>query len=492
MKEIFIPENILKIYETIREAGFEAYFVGGCVRDIFLERKPADWDITTKATPQEIQKIFKKSFYDNKFGTVKVAAGPKTFLEITTYRSEAKYTDKRHPDKIKWAEKLEEDLSRRDFTINAMALAISGKSLRQPADSKFTIIDYFKGQEDLKKKIIRAVGNPEERFREDALRLLRAIRFAAQLNFKIEEKTYQAIKENSELIKFISKERIRDELIKIIASSQPYSAFLQLQETGLLKHIIPELEEGKGVLQGRHHKFDVLEHSLRSLQAAAERNYNLEVRLAALLHDIAKPRTRDYDASGQATFYNHQVLGKKIAQDILQRLRFDKRTVKKVSLLVREHMFTYDIGKVTESGVRRLLRKVGKENISDLINLRIADRLGSGVPKAVPYRLRHLIYMLEKVSKDPISVKMLKINGNDLMEILKIEPGPRIGLLLNALLVKVLDKPELNEKDRLKRELVVLNKLSNEELKAFEKDLDYKKKEEDIEIRKKYYLKEED
>ncbi len=478
-----IPKEIKEACNELEKKGFEVYLVGGCVRDLIMRRKPKDWDLTTNAKPKEIQRIFKHSFYNNKFGTVRIPLKEKGVIEITTYRSESGYTDRRHPDKINFGKNLKEDLKRRDFTINAIAIKI-GKNL--------TLVDIFDGRKDIKEKIIKAIGNPEERFQEDALRLLRAIRFASQLNFKMEENTYLAIAKNSSLLKFVSEERIRDELIKIINSKQPANAFLMLRETGLLSYIIPELEFGVGIIQGRHHKYDVFTHSILSLQAAADKNFSFEVRLAALLHDIGKPQSKDFDNAGQATFYNHHIVGERITKKILKRLKFDKKTIEKVSLLVREHMFVYDIGKVTEAGVRRLLRKVGKENIDDLINLRVADRLGSGVPKAMPYRLRHLLYLLEKVSSDPISLKLLKINGEDIMKILKVKPGKKIGLLLNALLVKVLDNPEINDKKKLKEELLQLSKLSEEELEKFKNRLNYRKKERDINIRKKYFLKEND
>ncbi len=484
-----IPKKVREAYKALKSAGYEVFLVGGCVRDLIMARKPNDWDLTTNALPEKIQSLFKNSFYDNIFGTVRLPLDGKNFIEITTYRSESLYKDKRHPEKIEFGKSLLEDLKRRDFTINAIALEIKNINTKK---EDYTLIDIFGSQEDIKRKIIRAVGNPQERFQEDALRLLRAVRFSSQLDFEIEKQTYQAITDNASLLKYISQERIRDELVKIINSKKPAKAFFVLKETDLLKYIIPELEEGIGILQGRHHKHDVFTHSILSLQAAADKDFNFEVRMAALLHDVAKPRTRDFDQKGQATFYNHQLLGAKMAKNILKRLKFDNKTIEKIVLLVKEHMFVYDIGKVSEAGVRRLLRKVGKENINDLINLRIADRLGSGVPKAMPYRLRHLLYLLEKVSSDPISLKVLKISGNDIMEILKIEPSKRIGLLLNALLVKVLDNPKINKKELLKKELLKLNKLEDKELEKFKQDLDYKKQKRDIGIRKKYYLKEKD
>jgi len=496
--DLKIPKEIIFAIKTLNKAGFEAYLVGGCVRDLLEIKKPNDWDIATNATPKEIQKIFKKSFYDNKFLTVKVITNSKDptlkEIEITTFRSEASYTDHRHPDKVKPAKTIEEDLSRRDFTVNAMAMKLNLK-LDIVSDfefriSDFNIIDPFGGQRDLENKIIRAVGDPKERFSEDALRLLRAVRFATTLgeSWKIEEKTKKAIKENAHLIQKISKERIKEELEKIIMSPLAYEGFLLLHKTGLLKYIIPELEMGVSVSQNRHHIYTIFEHSLLSLKYAAKYNYNLEVRLAALLHDIAKPQTKRGEWP-DATFYNHDIVGAKIARNILYRLRFPKKVIEKVELLVKNHMFFYDPEVVTEYSVRKLLRKVGKENIKDLLCLRIADRKGSGVPKAKPYRLRHLEYMIEKVSRDPISVQMLKVNGNDVMKILNIQPGPKVGLILNALLAEVLESPEKNNKNYLLERIKEVGEMSEEELKKAGKIVEEKKMEIEEELKKKYWVK---
>jgi len=476
-----LPQEIKKILAKLEEKGFKAYAVGGCVRDILLNRQPKDWDIATQAKPEEIQKIFPNSFYENKFGTVTVKTKSKNTalreIEITTFRTEEKYLDKRHPQKIRFTSNEKSDLARRDFTINAIAVDKTNK-----------IIDPFKGRDDLKKKIIRAVGQPEDRFEEDALRMLRAIRLGVELDFQIEPCTFKAIKKNAGWIQAIAKERIRDEFIKMIMSPRPDHAIEMLRESRLLKYILPELEKGVGISQNRHHIYTIYQHSILSLKFAAQRKYNLEVRLAALLHDIAKPQTKRGEGP-TATFYNHDVLGAKFASQILERLRFPKKTIEKVATLVRNHMFVYDVGEVSEAGIRRLLRRVGPENIQDLINLRIADRLGSGVPKAVPYKLRHLQYLIEKVSHDPISVKMLKIDGHKVMSVLNIKPGPRVGLLLEALLAEVLENPKLNTPKILIQRLKKLNQLSDQELKQKTKKIEEKKEEIDMEIKGKYWVK---
>jgi len=476
-----LPQEIKTILNKLDKAGFEAYVVGGCLRDLLIGQKPKDWDITTKAKPEQIQKIFPDSFYQNKFGTVTVKTKSKELtlqeIEITTFRTEQKYTDKRHPDKICFTSNLKEDLARRDFTINALAL-----------DKKGKIIDLFDGQKDLKKKIIRAVGQPVERFNEDALRMLRAVRLAVELDFKIEPKTLKAIQKNAGWLQAMAKERIRDELIRIIMSVEADEGIELLRETGLLKYVIPELEKGVGISQNRHHIYTIYQHSVLSLKSAAQKKYNLEVRLAALFHDIAKPQTKEGEGP-EATFYNHDILGAKFAVNILSRLKFPKKTIEKVALLIRNHMFVYDVEEVTEAGVRRLLRRVGLKNIKDLINLRVADRLGSGCPKAVPYKLRHLQYVIEKVSQDPISVKMLKIDGHQVMKILGLEPGPRIGLILESLLAEVLEEPKLNNKEKLSQRVKELNKLSDKELKDKTKKVKEKKEEVDLEIKGKYWVK---
>jgi poly(A) polymerase/tRNA nucleotidyltransferase (CCA-adding enzyme) len=494
-----IPKEVIQLNKQLEAANFQSYLVGGCVRDLLIGRKPGDWDIATNAKPEEIQKIFPDSVYENKFGTVgvKTEAEDPTLkiIEITTFRKEGKYTDKRHPDEITFAKTLEEDLSRRDFTINAMALEIQNLKIKNQNDkSKFkniNLIDPYNGQKDLKNKLIRAVGNPEERFQEDALRLIRGVRFATQLGFSIEEKTAKAIKKQSSLIEFIAKERIRDELEKLLLSENAAKGTEKLREVGLLNYILPEIKEGFGVIQNKHHIYTIYEHSLRSLDYAAKNNFPLDLRLAALLHDIGKPKTKEGEGP-DCTFYGHQIVSAKMAVKVLDRLRFSRQIIERIDLLIREHMFVYDPETVSLAGVRRLLRRVGSENIDDLIRVREADRIGSGVPKAQPYRLRHLMAMIEKVKRDPISAKMLKINGNDVMKELNIGPGPQIGKILVVLLEEVLDEPEKNNKEYLVSRIKQLAKLTEKELdkaaiKAKETSVEVQTRI-DEEIKKKYFV----
>ncbi len=459
-----IPKEVKKIIEKFRENNFEAYVVGGCVRDLLRGKDSKDWDIATNAKPKEIQKIFPKSFYSNKFFTVTVqteSRDPKlNEIEVTTYRKEAKYTDKRHPDEIKFAKTIKEDLARRDFTVNAIALGLEFKKT-----SKIVLIDPFGGQKDIEKKIIRAVGKAKDRFSEDALRMMRAVRLATVLGFKIEKETAEAVKENTLFLKDISKERIRDEFLKIIMSERAADGVELLRKLYLLKHIIPELEENYGVSQNKHHIYDCYEHALFSLRYAAKKNFNKFVRLAALFHDIAKPRTKRGQGP-DSTFYGHEIVGAKMTRQIMERLKFSKKETDKVVKLVRYHLFYYNVDEVSESSVRRLVRQVGLENMEELLQVRMADRIGSGVPKAEPYKLRHLRYVIEKVSRDPVSVKMLKVGGNDVMRILGIEPGPKIGDVLDILLGYVLENPERNKKDFLEKEIKKLGKLSEKSLRS--------------------------
>ena len=505
IRKVQIPQEVKNILEKLQEAGYKGYIVGGCVRDLLMKNPPAggpkDWDVTTNAKPEEIQKIFPDNVYENTFGTVGVKtphqANPLTaikkggglgtrqagsedsslaIVEVTPYRIEGKYTDKRHPDEVKFADKLEDDLARRDFTINAIAMDMDGK-----------LFDLFDGQEDIKKKIIKTVGKPEERFSEDALRLLRAVRFATVLDFSIENKTLTAIKDNAGWLRAISKERIRDEFIKIIESDNAYDGVLLLEATGLLQYILPELREGIDVGQNLHHIYTVWEHNTRTLKYTSDKKYSLAVRIASLFHDIGKPRSKRGEGL-HSTFYGHEVIGEKMVAQIMERLKFPNDISEKVIKLVRYHMFYYNVGEVTESSVRRLIANIDLGNVEDLIKVREADRISSGRPKAVPYKLRHLKYIIDKVSHDSISAKMLNINGEDLMKELEIKPGPKVGLILNSLLAEVIDDPTKNTKENLIKRVHELDKKSPEELKKALERIEKAVEDEEKDRMKKYYV----
>ncbi len=459
-----IPKEIKEALEKLSKADFDAYLVGGCVRDLLRENPPAggpkDWDITTNATPEEIQKIFPETFYENEFGTVGVVTESEDptlkTIEITPYRKEAKYSDKRHPDSVSFAVSLEEDLKRRDFTINAMAMGIK--------KNKTELVDLFNGQKDLKNKIIRAVGEPEDRFNEDALRIMRAIRLSAELDFNIEEKTEKALEKKKGLLEMISKERIRDELIKILMSEHPDKGLEKMRETGILQYVLPELEEGYGIGQNKHHIYTVWEHNIRALMHAVAKNWPLEIRLASLLHDIGKPRTKEGNGP-DSTFYSHEIASAKMTARILARLKFPNKFSEKVLKLVRWHLFFSDTEVITLSAVRRLITNVGQENIWDLMKVRFTDRVGMGRPKEEPYRLRKYEAMIEQALRDPLSVSMLKIDGNKIMEIADIKPGPKVGYILHALLEQILDDPSLNTEEWLQENAKRLALLSDEDLK---------------------------
>jgi len=325
-----IPNEVKRAIDELRRAGFEGYIVGGCVRDLLRGQKPLDWDAATNAAPEQIMKVFPDNFCDNKFGTVTARVGGDFEIEITPYRVESRYTDKRHPDTVEWADNINDDLSRRDFTVNAMALSYKQECGRDNIE----LIDLFGGQKDLESKIIRAVRDPEERFSEDALRMMRAARFAITLgaDWRIEKTTARAIAENRAGMAAVSQERIRDELLKIIMSPRAAQGIELLRQLGLLEYIMPELLEGFGCAQNKHHIYDCYHHLLKSLEFAAKKNFGMHVRVASLLHDIGKPKSKAGDGPN-ATFYNHEMIGAKIAKKILQRLKFSKKDCDKISIV---------------------------------------------------------------------------------------------------------------------------------------------------------------
>jgi poly(A) polymerase/tRNA nucleotidyltransferase (CCA-adding enzyme) len=487
-----IPPEVVEAIKTLENKGFEAFPVGGCVRDILLGLTPKDWDITTNARPEEIISLFPKTFYENSYGTVGVVFEKSSnenvrLIEVTPYRLEGKYEDYRHPNEVIFAKKIEDDLKRRDFTINAIAIRLSGNAIKD-------IVDFYDGFKDIKDKIIRTVGSPLERFNEDALRMLRAVRFATQLGFTINGDTKKAIQSHNNLLKHISFERIRDEFVKILMSDEPKRGIEMTHELGLLKNFIPELEQSIGVKQPQAHAYEVWEHLLISLQHAADKKWPLEIRLAALFHDISKPKTAGVSSeTHQITFYGHEVVGSRETRKIMERLKFPMKTTEKVTKLVRWHMFFSDPEKITLSAVRRMVINVGRENIWDLMDLRICDRIGTGRPKESPYRFRKYQSMIEEALRDPISVSMLKINGGELIKNLGIEPGPKVGAILHALLEEVLENPKLNTKEYLENRSVEFNKMEENDLESLAKEgknkKDEKNKEKVDEIRGKFHVK---
>lgn len=528
---------------------------------MLLGKEIKDFDVTTDAKPEEIIKIFPESFYNNDFGTVGIKVSEGEIIEATTLRKEGKYTDKRHPDQVVFTKEITEDLKRRDFTINALALdldifakkekkiafekcfqeisrkreiikfedtltgnsnfgpgiegeknsLIEVKRIPKLGSGEFPslylfsvsfekksknldlfLVDLFEGKKDLENKLIRAVNKPDQRFQEDALRLIRAVRFACELGFKIESETATAIRKNAALLKNISRERIQEELTKIILSPWPAEGIMLLHKLKLLKEILPILEEGVNVTQNWHHLYSVFDHCVLSLKFCP--SSSLEIRLASLLHDVAKPKVKRPGKNNQSTFYFHEVEGEKMARNVLIWLKFPTHLVDEVGKLIRFHMFNFDHLTHTESTVRRMIHRVGgMERMKKLLELRLADRMGSGCHQGEVFKTRKLKYLLEKVSADPISLKQLKINGKDLMQKLEIKPGRIIGQILEILLSEVLKDPSLNKKGAL---LNIAKKLLKEEQqksgslqarkKSAELFVEGEKEKEDLTLQEKY------
>jgi len=432
--DIKLPKEVEFIINTLNNNGFEAYIVGGCVRDSLLGRVPQDWDITTNALPEKLIDIFDRTVPTGlQHGTVTVVLNNDNY-EVTTYRIDGEYLDNRRPENVIFTTSLEEDLSRRDFTINAMAY-----------NKHSGLIDPFKGKEALKQKLVTCVGNPNLRFNEDALRMLRAVRFAAQLNFHIAEATFGSIINNHSLIKNVSLERIRDELCKLLLSSKPSEGIKNLHKTNLLSYILPELICCIGFEQcNPHHDKTVFNHIMLVLDNTPS---NLPVRLAALFHDIAKPECFTKDETGAGHFYMHHIKSAYMAEDILKRLRFDNNTIKKVFVLVKEHMSWSDLHK--NGAIKKFINRVGLENLDDLFALQKADILGHKPPCDIT-PIEALQSSINKIlqEKHPLSVKDLAITGTDLI-MLGFSPGKQLGSTLNYLLDMVLINPELNTKDQL-------------------------------------------
>jgi tRNA nucleotidyltransferase/poly(A) polymerase len=434
------PENVTHFMDVFRQNSYQIYAVGGSVRDVLLKRDTKNWDFTTNAKPEVIQKLFPDSFYHNTYGTVTVMVDEMPF-EVTPFRKESGYADNRHPENIEWAETVEEDLARRDFTINAMA-----------SDGE-KVIDLFEGQRHLEEKQIVAVGDPDKRFAEDALRLMRAVRFASQLGFFIEEKTRESIQKNAERIQHISWERIRDEFLKIIASDHPAEGVLFLKSTGLLKYILPEVDIAFTIPQKspkRHHIYDVGTHLVKALEACPSKD--TITRFATLIHDIGKVKTFRKDPETEMiTFYNHEVVGTYQAKKIAERFRLSKKESEKLVRLVQYHQFTVSEDQ-SDKAVRRFIREVGKEYVQDMLDLRTGDRIGSGATPS-SWRLELFKKRIEEVQHEPFKVTDLKVNGKDVMEILEISPGPKVGEILNTIFSHVEEGKLKNEREVLLKEI---------------------------------------
>ncbi len=431
------PRPLVEVHARIVQAGYQCYVVGGAVRNIVLQKDPTDWDLATDATPADLIPLFRAVIPTGiKHGTVTILYKGYKF-ETTTFRIEGPYSDFRHPDHVHYTKELLEDLKRRDFTINAMAI--------DPMER--ILIDPYGGKEDVKKRLIRALGDPLERFQEDPLRILRAVRFHAQLAFTIEEKTKEAMKALAHTLRTVSSERIRDEMEKIMASERPSIGFNLMAETGILSILFPELLACRGVDQKGAHAYDVFTHSILCCDAAPRENP--AVRWACLLHDSGKPVVKSVSAEGETTFHRHEQISAQLAGTILRRLRFPVAFEKRVVHLVLHHMFHYE-DSWTDAAVRRFVRKVGKENLEDLFTLREADGWATSGIRPDPRPLTQFRERIARVlaQSAPLSLKDLAVNGDDLASV-GIPKGPAMGTVLDFLLESVLEDPSMNKRDRL-------------------------------------------
>lgn len=474
------PHNVAHVANLLVANNYEVFLVGGCVRDMIMGRVPSDYDITTNATPEQIIAVFEPTglrvVYENNFGTVSIVFEDEPLdsntreIQITPYRTEATYSDNRHPDAVVFSETINNDLSRRDFTINAMASSGEG------------LVDLFNGQSDINQKIIRTVGDAAERFTEDALRIMRAVRFATQLNFAISAETLQGIEKTKHLLQNISVERIRDEFVKIIASDHPGYGMFLLKQLELLEYILPEIIPSIGCEQGGVHIYDVFDHLVHACQHAADKKFSFHIKLAALFHDIGKPKTRRPGIKKAYTFYGHEVVGARITEKAMQRMKFSSDDIKIITTFVRWHMFFSDTELITLSPVRRMIanvtpladiagyyppnvsRETAEHPIWDLMRVRECDRVGMNKVEA-PYRLRKYFAMIEDCLRDPISVKQLKIDGNYLMKDLGVAPGPRMGWMLHGMLEEVIEDPLKNTLEYLTQRVQYYETLSDDQLR---------------------------
>jgi poly(A) polymerase/tRNA nucleotidyltransferase (CCA-adding enzyme) len=458
-----LPDYVQKVGRILLKEGYEAYLVGGALRDVVLGEKPHDYDLATNALPDEMLNMFPKAVSTGaKFGTVMALVqdkyGETHEVEVTTFRSEAEYVDGRWPESVNFVDDIDKDLGRRDFTFNAMALDLSQLELDGSDEiKKGEIYDPYGGIKDIENKVVRAVGTPIERFKEDGLRAFKACRMAAQLGFDIEEKTLEAIKESIPIASQISMERIRDEFMKMLINSPKPSVGIELmRKTGLLNIFMPELLESVDVEQKLFHAHDVYNHAIKTCDVAHD-----SVKLAALLHDIAKPRTD----MGNGHFYGHDKMGADIAEQIMKRMKFSQAEIKRVKILIENHMFHYPHVKEdmteeekeniekhewTDAAVRRFIQRVGEENIDDLFKLRLADAQSNPATAFKPEEITILQKRISEVRKQDMALKVtdLDITGEDLMKI-GVKKGPKMGIILNELLDMVVEDPLLNTKEKL-------------------------------------------
>ena len=433
--KINLPEKVLMIINNLQFHGYEAYAVGGCVRDSILARHPEDWDITTSARPEEIKKIFRRTVDTGiEHGTVTVLLGKDSY-EVTTYRVDGVYEDGRHPKEVHFTNRLEEDLKRRDFTINAMAY-----------NDEVRLVDVFGGMQDLNRHLIRCVGDPRERFSEDALRILRAVRFSAQLDFPIEPETAEAVREMAQNLKNISAERIQAELVKLLVSPNP-ERIRDAYELGITKVILPEWDAMEGVAQNTpHHEYDVAEHTVRALKNVKGDKI---LRLTMLFHDMGKAQARTTDEDGRDHFKGHALISEKIAGKVMRRLKFDNDTIRKVTRLVCYHDYRME---ATPKNVRRAMNRIGVELFPYYLAVRLAD-----VKAQSPYRRREKLenivavrelYRKALLEDQCVTLRQLAVTGRDLMA-LGMKPGRELGSMLSELLEYVIDDPKRNRKEIL-------------------------------------------
>jgi tRNA nucleotidyltransferase (CCA-adding enzyme) len=431
-----LPEAPRAALSTLIAAGHEAVIVGGCVRDLLLGLPTGDWDLATSATPDVVSALFPGSYSENRFGTVAIPGDP--LVEITSYRSEAAYRDRRHPDEVRFGSSLGEDLARRDFTINAIAWRPDDES-----GASGILLDPHGGLGDLRGGVVRAVGDPADRFGEDALRLLRAVRFSLRFGFKLEDATERALIAAAPTAATLSGERVRDELNHLLHADaiRPSVAFTRWEAVGLLVALLPELAALRGVPQGKALPGDALDHSLRTADALPAADPIL--RLAGLLHDIGKAETYD-----DGHFIGHEVIGAEIAGRALSRLRYPAREIERVTRLIRQHMFSYD-GAWTDAAVRRFIGRVGRDALPDLFALREADNAASGVTEPASGGSAELRARIAAQRDAPLETRQLAIDGHDLLRELELAPGPRVGQILAALLDAVVADPRRNERSQL-------------------------------------------